>query len=272
MKKKLFLLITCFFLFSSLTIFLTYQNIQFSKIIKNKGEKVKKLLKKLENQKEKRNADQKKKNKDNRKEIDDLPWLLNWKGAILSLVVCSVITVLVGKRKCFNDCFKGNALMAQIVLLIILFFGLSPFLLAIAKYKDKSYKERYCLLWRSYWKPFVCTALSVLFAIVLGAESAALFPDNLGKSDSKKFDKELNEMVNDEMVIDKNNNYTSYISKSDSLKKLNRNREYIERNDLGKSVGENDNLKKFREYAEYNDSKKFNEKTDETIIFENLGW
>ena len=182
MKKKLLFLITCFFLFSSLTIFLTYRNIQFSEIIKNKGEKVKKLLKKLENQKEKRSKD-----KDNQKKIDDLPWLLNWKGATLSLAVCGVITVLLGKRKCFDDCFKDNVLMVQIVLLTILFFGLSPFLLAIAKYKDKSYKERYYLLWQDYWKPFVCVTLSVLFAVVLGAEDAALFPNTSKKKRINKY-------------------------------------------------------------------------------------
>ena len=87
MKKRLFLLITCFLLFSSLVIFLTYQNIQLSEIIKKEEEKkklakkVKRLLKQLKEQKEKDSY------------TDDLPWLLNWKGATLSLIVCA-----------FSDC------------------------------------------------------------------------------------------------------------------------------------------------------------------------
>ena len=121
MKKRLFLLITCFLLFSSLVIFLTYQNIQLSEIIKKEEEKkklakkVKRLLKQLKEQKEKDSY------------TDDLPWLLNWKGATLSLIVCGIITVPIGKilAKNFSNC---GIFAVEIIIFIILFFGLSPFL------------------------------------------------------------------------------------------------------------------------------------------------
>ena len=59
-------------------------------------------------------------------------------------------------------------LSAAIIYFAILFFVLSPFLLAIKGYKDKSYKERYWLLWRDYWKPPFCVALSwVLLYVVI---------------------------------------------------------------------------------------------------------
>ena len=89
MKKKLLLFITCFFLSSSLIIFFVHQNIQLSEIIK-KEEKAKKILKELK----KSNLNRK---EDYQEEIDDLPWLLNWKGATLSLIVCGIITVPIGK-------------------------------------------------------------------------------------------------------------------------------------------------------------------------------
>ena len=184
MKKKLFLLITCFFLFSSLTIFLNHRNIQLSdrniqlsEIIK-KEEEVKKTLKELENQKEKSSTNQ------DEDHLDELPWLLNWKGATISLVVCGLITVPGGraiKEKFPDNCLEIDTrglttpIAIDIILFIILFFIPFPFLLAIAKYKDKSYKERYCLLWRDYWKPFVCFVLNWLFFLVLFEYYDSLF-------------------------------------------------------------------------------------------------
>ena len=120
MKKKLLLFITCFFLSSSLIIFFVHQNIQLSEIIK-KEEKAKKILKELK----KSNLNRK---EDYQEEIDDLPWLLNWKGATLSLIVCGIITVPIGKilAKNFSNC---GIFAVEIIIFIILFFGLSPFLI-----------------------------------------------------------------------------------------------------------------------------------------------
>ena len=160
MKKKLFFFVTCFFLLSALTIFFASRNIQFSETIKNKEEEIKKLLKELK----KSNLNQK---EDCREEIDDLPWTLNWKGAILPLVVSALIAVFVGRCSCFDGCTDTSKVIIDIVAFVILFFGLFPLLLAIAKYKDKSYKERYCLLWRDYWKPFVCVVLSTIFGCII---------------------------------------------------------------------------------------------------------
>ena len=172
MKKKLFLFITCFFLLSSLAIFLTHrniqlsdQNIQLSETIKKKEEEVKKNLKELEEQKGKSNSNYR----------DELPWQLNWKGAIISLVVCSFIAVPTAGtiKKKFPEIVPGNLTVGVeifiifAILLAILSFSIPPFFLAIAKYKDKNYKERYCLLWRDYWKPFACLVLSWLFFLIL---------------------------------------------------------------------------------------------------------
>ena len=169
MKKKLFLFITCSFLFSSLIVFFAHQNIQLSEIIK-KEEEAKKILKELK----KSNLNQKDENEDYEEEIDDLPWLLNWKGATVSLAVCGLITVPIGKilPKGFSNC---SIFVVETIIFVILFFGLSPFLLAIAKDKDRSYKKRYCLLWRDYWKPFVCFVLSVLFVGYLSVYDGHFF-------------------------------------------------------------------------------------------------
>ena len=178
MKKKLFLFITCFFLFSSLTIFLTHRNIQLSEITKNKEEEEKKLeeeVKRLLKELKKSNLNQK---EDCREEIDDLPWTLNWKGAILPLVVSALIAVFVGRCSCFDGCTDTSKVIIDIVAFVILFFGLFPLLLAIAKYKDKSYKERYRLLWRNYWKPFVCFVLSVFFVVLLIGPYDNIFKKN----------------------------------------------------------------------------------------------
>ena len=156
MKKKLFLFGTCFFLLFSLVIFLTYRNIQLK-------EKVKKLLKELEEQK-KSNLNQKEKNeeiKDNHEEADDLSWTLNWKWKFF-LVVCAFICAFI-----FANVKKipNNHIF---IFLLFFFFGLFPVLLAaLSKYKDKSFSERYCLLWRSYWKPVVCVTISGLFLLFL---------------------------------------------------------------------------------------------------------
>ena len=192
MKKKLFFFITCFFLLSSLTIFLTYRNIQLSEITKKKEKEVKRLLKELK-EKEKSNLHQQEKNDengDNQEETEeDLPWFLNYKGTIISLVLCIVIAVLieVASEKSINiryhvSIFNGfvsnfidtitdennRQIIADIILFVILFFGLSPALLAIFEYKDKSFSERYYLLWRSYRKLAVWAILgALLFFIVI---------------------------------------------------------------------------------------------------------
>ena len=90
--------------------------------------------------------------------------MLNWTGATFSLVLNGLIAALVGfKGKRF---FDNNVVVADITLFVTLFFLLFPiFFAAISEYKDKSYWKRYCLLWRSYWKPFVCVVLSFLFLL-----------------------------------------------------------------------------------------------------------
>ena len=66
MKKKLLILITCFLLFSSLVIFLAYQNIHLSEIAKNKEDEVKRLLKELKESNPNQNNHQKEPSKRNR--------------------------------------------------------------------------------------------------------------------------------------------------------------------------------------------------------------
>ena len=201
MEKKLFLFGTCFFLLSSLVIFLAHRNIRLlnrnvrlSEIIKKEEEKVKKTLKELEEQKEKNSSNYQ----------DELPWQLNWKGAIIPLVVCSLIAFPGEKiiEKKFFKITPGNRAGTEVkgfkithdnrnrakdgvkafiifaILLAILSFSIPPFFLAIAKYKDKSYKERYCLLWQSYWKPFVCFVLSVFFVVLLIGPYDNIFKKN----------------------------------------------------------------------------------------------
>ena len=183
MKKKLFLLVTCFFLFSSLVIFLTYRNVHLSEITKEKEEEkkklegeVKRLLKELEEQKEKSNSNQEDHQKEKETD-DDLPWALSSGGATLSLVVCALVAVFSGYSESVKGCFgfvedywnnaEATECTIDIIIFVILFFILFPFLLAIFKYKDKSYWKRYRLLWRSYWKPFVCVVLSCVFGVII---------------------------------------------------------------------------------------------------------
>ena len=98
MKKKLFLLITCFFLCAAVaTFFYLRKNKIASPEITKKFEEEKKKLeeekKKLEAEverlltelKEKNNSNQEEKvnenkNKEQKEETDDLPWHLNWIG------------------------------------------------------------------------------------------------------------------------------------------------------------------------------------------------
>ena len=79
-------------------------------------------------------------------------------------------------KKCFETYFENcscncndneKRTIIDIIVFVILYFGLFPILFAIIKYKDKSYGGRYCLLWRSYWKPFICVALSGVFCFII---------------------------------------------------------------------------------------------------------
>ena len=182
MKKKLFLLVTCFFLCSAVTAFFIYKKIDQSalEITKKEEEKnkleeeVKKLLKQLEEQKEKNDSEEN--NKDNHEETDDLPWYLNWIGSTVVLVVSAIIAALTGNAE-----FIKKDPMSEIIVFIMLFVGLFPILLATIKYKDKGYNKRYCLLWRSYWKPLVCVVLSWALSVII----ILIFDnsDNLNESD-----------------------------------------------------------------------------------------
>ena len=100
-----------------------------------------------------------------------------------------------------NLCDLDKISIIDAILLAILFFILPPFLLAIAKYKDKSYKERYYLLWRDYWKPFVCLVLSWLFFRLLMGPYDELFEKN--NTDVDKND-------NDNLTNYQNNTYNDY--------------------------------------------------------------
>ena len=151
-KKSFFLIITCFCLCSAVALFFIYQQ-HLSEITENKG--VKNNNKENDNDKENDNL---------KEEDDDLPWLLNWKGATLSLVASAFIMALMVKVF-FDDGYSsvGIVVLTCIVIFSILFFGLFPiFFAAISEYKDKSFNERYHLLWQSYWKPFVYGNLNFL--------------------------------------------------------------------------------------------------------------
>ena len=172
-KKRLiiFLVLVSFLCSSIIVFFYSQKNEQPSSVVtENKDEKETKENK----PEEKNNADQKEENGDNQEEVEDLPFLLRWQGATLALVVSGIIAaflVVLLKKNDPCSCIssdEGRALVEFLFLFVILFFVLSPFLLAIKGYKDKSYKERYRLLWRDYWKPPLCVALSwVLLFVVL---------------------------------------------------------------------------------------------------------
>ena len=92
MKKKLFLLITCFFLFSSLTIFLIHRNMH--PVGKDKTDK--NITNDKDNpDKEKKPKEKDNENENNQKETDDLPWTYTWKGAIASLMLTLLIDVII---------------------------------------------------------------------------------------------------------------------------------------------------------------------------------
>ena len=176
MKKKLFLLITCFFLFSSLTIFLIHRNGQLSRTAKNKEEEIKKLLKELK--KSNLNQEEKPEESSNQKETDDLPWTFTWKGAITSLL-CTLITIetIFYIRYCketkncicsrcseeynnFIDLYWDTEFWGEIVLHFIIF----PLLFAIRKYKDKSYWQRLSLVYFSSLKTIIIEIVIILWA------------------------------------------------------------------------------------------------------------
>ena len=152
MKKKLFLFIACLFLFSSLTVFFVYRNIQPVEVTKK--EKEKKLPKKLENEKSQYQEEE---------TDDDLPWTFTWKGAIISLipsiVIAFIITIIMFyvwlsslPLKLRNNetedqkATRGLAfvLIASLICLF-LYSVVFPAIFAIQKHKDKSYWERFWL-------------------------------------------------------------------------------------------------------------------------------
>ena len=140
MKKKLLILITCFLLFSSLVIFLAYQNIHLSEIAKNKEEEVKRLLKELKESNPNQNNHQKETD-------DDLPWLFTFGGAIIDLIISAVISHIIfrKKKKNYRDC------LISFFIISFLYITIFPPLFAIQKYKNKSYWERLKLIEKKFF-------------------------------------------------------------------------------------------------------------------------
>ena len=163
MKKNLFLFITCLFLFSSLTAFFVYRRLRSPEVPKKE--------------------EVKKEEKENKKEADDdLPWQFTWKGAIFSLIPSigiGFIIVFVIIRFCelqqTNDKNK-NKLRAICVFFVIslistfLYSVVCPLILAIQKYKNKSYGERFKLAaYYSHAKKIIIIILIIIivFLVVL---------------------------------------------------------------------------------------------------------
>ena len=179
MKKKLFLLITCFFLFFSLTIFLVHQNVQLSRTAKNKEEEIKKLLKELK--KSNLNQEEKPEESSNQKETGDLPWTYTWKGAITSILCAGIaietiiyIRSYIKTKNCirnpcseeynnFRDLYWDTNFWIEVVLHFIIF----PLLFAIRKYKDKSYWQRLGLVYFSSLKTTAVKIVLVSFYIYI---------------------------------------------------------------------------------------------------------
>ena len=163
MKRKLILFITCFFLFSSLTVFFVHRHLRSPEVSKKEN-----------NEEEK---------KENKKEADDdLPWQFTWKGAIISLIPSigiGFIIVFVIIRFCelqrTNDKNKNKlrAIAFFIIASLICLFLYSvvcPLILAIQKYKNKSYGERFKLAaYYSHVKKIIIIILIIIivFLVVL---------------------------------------------------------------------------------------------------------
>ena len=180
MKRKLILFITCFFLFSSLTVFFVHRHLRSPEVSKKEN-----------NEEEK---------KENKKEADDdLPWQFTWKGAIFSLIPSIVIALIMAfvvffvleskkdenkanKQDKDQDEANKDQKKEEIKTGAIIFFSLAltltllylvvfPLLLAMKKYKDKSYGERFGLANSSSFvkKIFNIIVLMVLtfFTIIL---------------------------------------------------------------------------------------------------------
>ena len=209
MKKKLFLLITCFFLFSSLTIFLTHRNIQLSETIKNREEEAERLLKELKEQKEKNNANQEKEKnenkvnqednqknnqEDNQEETDNLPWLFTWTGAVINLMISIVIYYILfnynqnfkKKIEAFNNNMPGTLFF--LALIIILFYIgvliVVPPIFAIKKYKNKSYWERLKLIEKNFLIFIICATIFTMMMISLVAYEAMKDPTFEGNNNN----------------------------------------------------------------------------------------
>ena len=209
MERKIFLLITCFFLFSSLAIFLTYRNSQFLEIIKKKEEEVKK---ELEGQKEKNSS-----NKNIQKETDDLPWVFTWKGTILSFTLSIITLILIGiiiikpsyslmikmksskeKNKLSkNQKSEIGAIFCTFIIFIFIFFYLFffPAIFAIQKYKNKSYWERFWLINFSSLIKNILDGylLSIITTFALGI---FLCPNSIVKNSEQKNNYIINNIIN----------------------------------------------------------------------------
>ena len=181
MKKKLFLFGTCFFLLSSLVIFLTYRNIQLSEITKKKEKEVKRLLKELKEQKEKSSTNQEEKkdeNKDNQennqKEAEeDLPWVFTWMGAMTDLIGSATIHFIFFE-KCYSKLKEKikkiescNALFLSIFFAFFLYIVVFPLIFAIQKYKNKSYWERLKLIVKNFFIFAIFYAISFPMVVMV---------------------------------------------------------------------------------------------------------
>lgn len=238
MKKKIFLLITYFFLFSSLAIFLTYRNSQFLEIIKKKEGEIKELLEELEGQKEKSSS-----NQNIQKETDTLPWMFTWKGTILSLtlsIITLILIIIIIVKPLYSSIIKMNlpkkeknkfesgkyadhffviqpkkeknelsknqkdkigAIFCTSIIFIFIFFYLFffPAIFAIRKYKNKSYWERF---WLANFSSLAKNIFNgyLLFIIVIFVSGIFLCPASIVKNHKQKNNYIINDIIEEKKL------------------------------------------------------------------------
>ena len=135
------------------------------KKIKNKDEK---------KSEEKNNADQKDENEDNQKETDDLPWQLNWIGAVIDLIISIIIVAIFKKiiltrypniNKDCCSCTRILFLLLRTFIFSFFYFVVFPLIFAIKKYKNKSYRERFKLAEKSFLS--IISKIKEIYKIVI---------------------------------------------------------------------------------------------------------
>ena len=179
MKKKLFLLITCFFLFFSLTVFFVYQRIRSPEVHK-KNKKDRNLIT------EKDSLD-----KEEEEENEDLPWTFTWKEAIASSILSILIAVLFVLLTAPNNVNKKAKILAIDIISFILYMFIFPLIFAIQKYKDKNYGERILLIMKSPIRIIIAIIMIIIFVIIIIIACIICLKQNMDEKMDLKIDESM---------------------------------------------------------------------------------